>query len=253
MRKAILWLAVCLAVGLFAANVSAQDTYIHACAKKNGGDMRYVADVAECMPSEYHLQWSIQGPQGNDGPQGPPGPQGAPGVGVQGPPGPQGLTGPQGNVGPQGPQGGIGPPGATGSGEGPKRQFYTWIQRSLYGGENNGEIPEECWGKENMIENVSVYATSTGSNPLHDGQFGHFSIFTTGAIKNSAIAFAAPEPTYKPEFTQQLGYTVFQKNVNWRLPPTTQEILLSTSIPSFSNEWWVTVHLSGYCLDATEP
>ncbi len=117
MRRAILWVA-CLAVGLFAANVSAQDTYIHACAKKNGGDMRYVADVAECRPSEDPLQWSVQGPQGDTGEQGLTGPQGGPGPaglnGQNGAPGAAGSPGADGAPGQNGADGGPGPPGPAG-------------------------------------------------------------------------------------------------------------------------------------------
>lgn len=116
MRRAIVWLVVCLVVVLFAANVSAQDTYIHACAKVNGGDMRYVADVAECLPSEYPLEWSIQGPTGETGAQGGPGPAGLNGQnGAPGAAGSPGAPGSDGAPGQNGADGGPGPPGPAGA------------------------------------------------------------------------------------------------------------------------------------------
>ena len=139
MRRAILWVA-CLAVGLFAANVSAQDTYIHACAKKNGGDMRYVADVAECRPSEDPLQWSVQGPQGDTGEQGLTGPQGGPGPaglnGQNGAPGAAGSPGADGAPGQNGADGGPGPPGP--AGESARRYEFVGFSSALVSALVNG-------------------------------------------------------------------------------------------------------------------
>ena len=88
---------------------------IHACAKKQGGQLRL---AAQCLATERAVSWT----QGLPGPAGPPGLQGAAGqtgpqgpAGAQGPAGPQGSNGAPGPTGPTGPSGGpIGPTGATG-------------------------------------------------------------------------------------------------------------------------------------------
>jgi hypothetical protein len=77
------------AVGLLPASTSAQEEVINACAKKNNGQIRIVAGPEDCLPSEYHLTWNMNGPQGPPGLPGLPGENGAPGAdGEQGPPGP---------------------------------------------------------------------------------------------------------------------------------------------------------------------
>lgn len=64
---------------------------LHACYKNSNGQMRYVTDPADCLPSETAVSWNQQGSQGPQGPAGPQGPQGLAG--------PQGLQGPQGSSG----------------------------------------------------------------------------------------------------------------------------------------------------------
>jgi len=79
---------------------------IHACVSNSSGEIKIVGANAGC-PSNYRaLDWSIQGPAGQQGPIGPVGP-----MGPMGPIGPVGTTGPQGE---QGPQGLPGPAGMSG-------------------------------------------------------------------------------------------------------------------------------------------
>lgn len=85
---------------------------IEACAQKENGQLRVVADSAACHPSETALEWNAEGPPGPAGPQGLQGPPGP--VGPTGPPGATGATGPKGATGNQGPAGPAGPIGPTG-------------------------------------------------------------------------------------------------------------------------------------------
>lgn len=75
-----------------AATPGVTDAEIHACFKKQNGQLRAVPDADSCNPSESAIAWNVQGPQGEPGP-----------VGPQGPMGPVGPVGPQGAIGPQGP------------------------------------------------------------------------------------------------------------------------------------------------------
>jgi hypothetical protein len=52
-------------------------TVILACAKKENGQLRIVADHSECRPSEDPIAWNAAGPAGPTGPAGPQGPQGS--------------------------------------------------------------------------------------------------------------------------------------------------------------------------------
>ena len=52
-------------------------TVILACAKKENGQLRIVADHSECRPSEDPVAWNSAGPAGPTGPAGPQGPQGS--------------------------------------------------------------------------------------------------------------------------------------------------------------------------------
>jgi hypothetical protein len=113
--------AVGCIVVLCAAGASAQINggTISACAKKVNGEMRHVADVAECLPSEYPLEWHIEGPEG---PQGDPGPQG-----LQGPPGFPGAPGADGAPGAPGQHGQDGAPGPPGP-SAPRYEFVGLTQ-----------------------------------------------------------------------------------------------------------------------------
>lgn len=97
-------IAVLVAVsGVALAGHNNDPNELHACYKNNNGQMRYVTDPADCLPSEAVISWNQQGlagptgPQGNQGPTGATGPQGDPGAdgndGVTGPQGPQGSSG----------------------------------------------------------------------------------------------------------------------------------------------------------------
>jgi hypothetical protein len=94
---------------------------IHSCVNNTSGEIKIIAANANC-PSNYRsLDWSVQGPAGQQGPIGPVGPMGPVGpigpVGLIGPVGPQGLQGeqgPQGLPGQQGIQGVPGPAGISG-------------------------------------------------------------------------------------------------------------------------------------------
>lgn len=92
-----------------------RSTPIRACAQKENGQLRVVAD-GDCRLSESSLEWNVEGPAGPAGPQGPAGPAGPTGpvgpAGPEGPPGPAGSPGPAGPSGPAGPQGPAGPPGS---------------------------------------------------------------------------------------------------------------------------------------------
>lgn len=101
--------------------VFAQGGQISACVQTVSGNLRIVANIADCKSNETSLVWNIAGapgaqgpagPQGAPGPQGPAGPQGE--VGPQGAPGQQGIPGPQGPIGQTGPQGEVGPQGVPG-------------------------------------------------------------------------------------------------------------------------------------------
>jgi hypothetical protein len=79
---------------------------IHACVNNTSGEIKIVGANSNC-PSNYRaLDWSIQGPAGQQGLVGPVGPTGPMGPqGLQGERGPQGLPGQQGIQGVQGPTG----------------------------------------------------------------------------------------------------------------------------------------------------
>ena len=101
---------------------------ITACVHKSNGNVRIVADGADCTSNEVATEWNQQGragdpgPQGAPGAQGPEGPEGPPGPagpqgakGDTGDPGAPGAPGPTGPQGPQGPQGLTGPQGPSGT------------------------------------------------------------------------------------------------------------------------------------------
>jgi hypothetical protein len=57
----------------------ASDNIILGCYKKNGGQLRIVNNVRNCLPSEVPIFWNQAGIPGSPGPAGPTGPQGPPG------------------------------------------------------------------------------------------------------------------------------------------------------------------------------
>jgi hypothetical protein len=63
----------------------ANENEIYGCYGKVTGKLRIVSDTSDCKQLENPIQWSVQGPQGDQGPSGP--------EGSQGPPGPQGDPG----------------------------------------------------------------------------------------------------------------------------------------------------------------
>ena len=91
---------------------------IHACVSNTSGEIKIVGANATCPNNYRALDWSIQGPAGQQGAQGQQGPIGPVGpVGPVGPIGTQGLQGeqgPQGLPGQQGIQGIQGPAGISG-------------------------------------------------------------------------------------------------------------------------------------------
>lgn len=124
MKRYLLFVAgaLCLAMTM-TTNTSAQttDPLIYVCYNKVNGQLRKVASVDECKPSEIALTFNQQGPRGPQGPKGDQGIQGPKGdTGLQGPQGPQGSpgqkgeTGATGPIGPQGTKGDGGPPGPKG-------------------------------------------------------------------------------------------------------------------------------------------
>jgi len=60
-----------------ASSTQPASTVILACAKKENGQLRIVADHSECRPSEDPISWNAEGPAGPAGPAGPQGPQGS--------------------------------------------------------------------------------------------------------------------------------------------------------------------------------
>lgn len=78
------------ATGSISAIVGA-DGVIHGCYKEQNGQLRVVAAVEACGPSERPIQWSEGGPAGPAGATGTKGEPGAPGA--QGPQGPAGTNG----------------------------------------------------------------------------------------------------------------------------------------------------------------
>jgi len=90
-------------------------TTMHACVKKQNGQVRIVAAGTICNPSETPASWNIVGPAGPKGDQGDPGPAGSQGpAGPSGAPGPAGAKGDTGATGPQGQQGAQGERGLPG-------------------------------------------------------------------------------------------------------------------------------------------
>ena len=119
---ALLLVLAVLLIGGVAQAASTSDEVISACLRSSTGNIRVVADAAECRNNETALSWNAQGPtgpqgeQGVEGPAGPQGPKGEPGpAGPTGPEGPQGAAGPQGEAGETGPAGPAGPKGDTGA------------------------------------------------------------------------------------------------------------------------------------------
>jgi hypothetical protein len=55
------------------------DGQLHACAQKNSGALRLVAEGESCKNDEVAVAWNVQGVQGAQGPQGTQGPAGPPG------------------------------------------------------------------------------------------------------------------------------------------------------------------------------
>ncbi|HMB81873.1 MAG TPA: hypothetical protein VKI43_17485 [Vicinamibacterales bacterium] len=87
------------------ASTEARAQVIIACVHNNTGDVRIVANAAQCHPNEVAVTWNKKGPTGPTGPTGPAGPQGAAGA--------TGATGAKGATGAQGPAGAAGAGGFT--------------------------------------------------------------------------------------------------------------------------------------------
>jgi hypothetical protein len=88
MRTGIATLAVFLFfLAVLLATSAAHAQVIHACAHKQTGVLRLVADAAACGQNESAVAWNQEGPKGDTGEPGEPGPPGA-----EGPAGPGGLT-----------------------------------------------------------------------------------------------------------------------------------------------------------------
>lgn len=118
MKRAVgVVLSVCMVVCAVSV-CDAQQGVIHACYKKENGQLRVVGASQSCLASETALSWNAVGPQGPQGEQGLAGPQGEQGMpGPQGPRGEQGPQGPRGEhgvAGPAGPRGADGQPGTPG-------------------------------------------------------------------------------------------------------------------------------------------
>lgn len=77
-NKIIVLIAVVtvLGMGSYALASHSNPNELHACYKNNNGQMRFVADPADCLSSETDVTWNQQGTQGPQGPQGPVGPAG---------------------------------------------------------------------------------------------------------------------------------------------------------------------------------
>ena len=108
-------------VAAAASRDATTSSVIKACAKKQNGQLRVVADQAKCRHSETPISWNVRGATGARGPTGSAGPAGATGAagpaGPPGPMGPAGAAGPAGARGPTGASGAVaarGPTGATG-------------------------------------------------------------------------------------------------------------------------------------------
>lgn len=249
MRRAIVCLVVVCVVGLFAANVSAQvETKIRACAKINGGDIRYVANLADCTPSEHPLEWSIQGPQGIDGPQGPQGPQGTPGVGIQGPTGPAGQDGQDGQDGQNGQDGDTGPPGPAAPADGTQTPLMLSAQHTE-DGSTDADIPSYCEGKNIVIENIFLKSHSIADDA--NGKFGI--IFASASAGNTSVMqfhSTAPPPTL---IQGDIGYTTGHWALKWRLPATTDYVMSSIGAPSGATDYVATFYFLGYCVDEPQP
>jgi len=72
-------LAVAVAAGFAVASIPDASGVLHACYKKEKGQLRLVESAADCLPSELAITWSQTGPTGA---QGPTGATGATGPGV---------------------------------------------------------------------------------------------------------------------------------------------------------------------------
>lgn len=108
----VVGIAACAVFGIaVVADIPNSNGTIHACYKRNNGDVRLVDGPSDCRNNELHISWKQvgeRGPAGPQGPQGPVGPQGS--QGSIGPQGPAGSPGPQGSQGPAGPSS-LGPSG----------------------------------------------------------------------------------------------------------------------------------------------
>jgi Lamin Tail Domain/Collagen triple helix repeat (20 copies) len=100
-------------VAAAASRDATTSSVINACAKKQNGQLRVVADTAKCRHSENPISWNARGATGARGPTGAQGPAGA--TGAAGPAGPPGPMGPAGAAGPAGARGPTGASGAVGA------------------------------------------------------------------------------------------------------------------------------------------
>jgi len=167
-------------VALAAGGSSSAAGSIDACYKPSNGTI-YVIGLqtgrSTCQPNDVAIQWSIQGPTGDQGPKGDTGSTGA--TGAQGPKGDTGSTGATGAQGLKGDTGSTGNTGATGD-QGPKGDTG---RQGLPGDKgdtgNTGETG-------NPGTSVTVLALAVGdANCPHGG-----SQFTVGAVNAYACTGA---------------------------------------------------------------
>jgi hypothetical protein len=239
MRRLLVALVVGCVVVLCAVGASAQTGTISACAKKVDGAMRYVADVAECLPSEFPLEWNIQGEKGDTGPQGP--------IGPQGPTGPTGPTGDDGIDGQEGDEGPMGPPGPAAPEDGSQTTFFMQVTGSESVGNLPKSVPTQCADKNLVVENFSFAGRDWDSTgvPWH-----RFSFTATGGYHSSQLNFPGMPITARLGF---IDYSTVYYSLNWRLPAGTDTLTGSVGEPSGSTDWDYQINISGYCVDPQEP
>jgi len=180
MKRSALGISVVLLFSLTFCFLShADDNMIYGCYKKKDGQLRIVAHLSTCLPSEASISWNKAGPSG--------------------PPGNPGSSGPPGNPGPSGPPGSQGPAGvsveSTSLPEGDPDCPYggsLFVSATGVSYACNGEGGE---GASPIIRRIEAeLCPSDGYGWCPDGRKGSFRIRDADVNESSVIAMNVLDP-----------------------------------------------------------
>jgi hypothetical protein len=141
----------------------------------------------------------------------------------------------------------MGPPGPAAPVDGAQQSLnlhiYHWSSNT---GDPEVAIPYYCAGKNIVIENVHLLATSDSTNKFYPLVVSAWSDYYW--LRNFHKTAPPPTNTFFDEVQTNVQWAV-----KWRLPATTSYVSANMTPPSGAATWQFSVDLQGYCVDPEEP